>query len=147
MSTPTATGHRLFQPPASTSMKESMSIETTAAGAAGWKLIGGLAGMGAIGAGLAAIVVMSMTKPKSDQEWRVALISTVMGSIGGGCAVIMHFGLQAWAYDPFGLVALLGLVFGCGLPGWALVRWAFNYMERRKDADLTDVVKDVKGVL
>lgn len=122
-------------------------ISGAAAGAAGWKLIGGLAGMGAIGAGLAAIVVMSMTKPKSDQEWRVALISTVMGSVCGGAAVVQYLGIQHWVQTPFGLVAMIGLVFACGLPGWALVRWAFNYIEKRKDADLAEVVKDVKGVL
>ena len=131
-------------------MKEkSMSepISSTAAGVAGWKIIGGLAGMGAIGAGLAAFVVMSMTKPKSDQEWRVALVSTLVGSIGGGACLVRYLGIQHWAEDIFGMVAMLALVFACGLPAWALVRALFKYLDKHKDADLAAIVKDVKEVL
>ncbi|MDS4048167.1 hypothetical protein [Accumulibacter sp.] len=29
-----------------------------------------------------------------------------------------------------GLVAMGGLIFGCGLPEWAIVRWVFNIIER-----------------
>ncbi|MFP3756775.1 hypothetical protein SB751_23065 [Cupriavidus sp. SIMBA_020] len=119
-------------------------ISGGAAGVAGWKLIGGLAGAGAIGAGLAAIVVMCMTTPRSPREWAVGLISTVMGSIGGGAAVIQHFELQAWAQTPIGLVAMLGLVFSCGLPGWAIVRWLFNYIVERQGAGIDDIAADVR---
>lgn len=119
-------------------------ISGTAAGVFGWKAIGGLAGMGAFGAGLAAVVVMSSTKPKSEQEWRVALISTVVASIGGGSAVVRYFGLQHWADDVFGLAALFALVFACGLPGWALVRAVFKYLDKKKDADIVELVQDVK---
>lgn len=129
-------------------MKEkSMSepISGTAAGVAGWKIIGGLAGMGAIGAGLAAFVVMAMTKPKSDQEWRVALVSTLVGSIGGGAALVRYLGIQHWAQDLFGIVAMLALSFACGLPAWALVRALFIYLDKRRDADLIEIAKDVKG--
>lgn len=122
-------------------------ISGTAAGVAGWKLIGGAAGAGAIGAGLAAVVVMCAMTPRSPKEWAVGIISTVVASIGGGAVAIEHFGLQAWVDTPVGLVAMLGLVFACGLPGWAFVRWLFNYFGKRQDADLTDVVKDVRGVL
>jgi hypothetical protein len=130
-------------------MKAQMSepISGAAAGAVGWKLIGGAAGVGAIGAGLAAVVVMCAMTPRSPKEWAVGMISTVMASIGGGAAVIQHFELQAWAATPIGLVAMLGLVFACGLPGWALVRWLFNYIAKRKDSDLADVVEEVKAAL
>lgn len=119
----------------------------TAAGVAGWKIIGGLAGMGAIGGGLATFVVMSMTKPKSDQEWRVALICTLVGSIGGGAALVRYLGIQHWVQDPFGMVAMLAVVFTCGLPAWGLVRALFKYLEKRKDADLAELVRDVKEVI
>jgi hypothetical protein len=122
-------------------------ISSTAAGLAGWKILGGLAGMGAIGAGLAAFVVMSMTKPKTDQEWRVALISTLVGSIGGGACLVRYLGIQNWAHDVFGMVAMLALVFACGLPAWALVRALFKYLDKNKDADLVEIVKDVRGAL
>jgi hypothetical protein len=120
-----------------------MSLET-AGGVAGWKLIGGLAGAGAIGAGLASIVVMCLMKPRSSEEWAVGLISTVVGSVAGGAAVIQHFGLQAWVNSPIGLVALLGLAFSCGLPAWALVRWLFNFIIKRRDADIAAIVKEAK---
>lgn len=120
-------------------------ISGAAAGAAGLKLLGGTALAAAIGAGLAAVVVMCMMTPRSPREWAVGLISTVVSSIGGGAAVIQHYGLEAWALKPAGLVAMLGLVFACGLPGWAIVRWLFNYIEAKRGATLADVVRDVRG--
>ena len=131
-------------------MKEkSMSepISGTAAGVVGWKIIGGLAGMGAIGAGLAAFVVMSMTRPTDEKEWRVALACTLVGSIGGGAALVRYLDIQHWAQDPIGLVALLCAVFVCGLPAWGLVRAWFKFMEKRKDADLAEIAKEVKEMI
>lgn len=122
-------------------------ISTGAGGVAAWKLLGGLAGMGAIGAGLAAFVVMSLTKPKTDQEWRVALICTLVSSIGGGSALVRWLGFQHWAEDLLGTIAMLAFAFACGLPGWAIVRALFKYLDNKKDADLAEIVKDVKGVL
>lgn len=119
-------------------------ISGTAAGVAGWKLIGGLAGVSAIGAGLAAIVVMCAMHPRSAKEWTIGIISTVMSSVCGGAAVIQHFNLQSWVFSEFGIVAMLGLVFACGLPGWALVRWMFNYINKHQDDSITDVIRDVK---
>ncbi|WP_313950603.1 hypothetical protein [Accumulibacter sp.] len=46
-----------------------------------------------------------------------------------------------------GLVALGGLIFGCGLPGWAIVRWVFNVIEKNRDAGIAEVAKEVKEVL
>ena len=107
----------------------------------------GAAGAGAIGAGLASIVVMCIMTPRSGKEWAVGLISTVVASVGGGAAVIQHFGLQSWVQSPIGLVAMLGLVFACGLPGWALVRWLFNTIERRRDADIAQLAKELKDAV
>jgi hypothetical protein len=117
-----------------------------AAGAAiGAKAIGGAAaGAYGLGAALAAIVVMCMTPPRSPREWAVALISTVVGSIGGGAAAIMQLGLQAWMDTLPGLLAVLGLVFTCGLPAWAVVRWGFTWMERRRERDLAEIVSEVR---
>lgn len=122
-------------------------ITTGAGGVAAWKLLGGLAGMGAIGAGLAAFVVMSLTKPKSDQEWRVALICTLVSSIGGGSALVRWLGFQHWVEDPFGMIAMLMFAFACGLPGWALVRALFKYLDKKKDASIDEIVKDVKEMV
>ena len=121
-------------------------ISTGAAGVAGWKILGGLAGTG-IGAGLAAYIVMSMTKPKTDQEWHVALICTLVGSIGGGAALISWLGLQRWADDVFGLVGMFGIAFACGLPAWLIIRALFIYIEKRRDADIVEIVKEAKEII
>jgi hypothetical protein len=85
--------------------------------------------------------------PRSPKEWAVGLISTVVGSIGGGAAAIQYWGLQNWANDPIGLVAMLGLVFACGLPCWAIVRWVFNYINKNQDATIADVAREVKDAI
>ncbi|WP_371763389.1 hypothetical protein [Massilia sp.] len=121
-------------------------ITTGAAGVAGWKILGGLAGTG-VGAGLAAYIVMSMTKPKTDQEWRIALLCTLAGSIGGGAALISWLGLQRWADDVFGLVGMFGIAFACGLPAWLIIRALFLYIDKKRNADITDIVKDVKEMI
>lgn len=122
-------------------------ISGTAAGVAGWKIIGGLAGMGAIGAGLAAFVVMAMTTPTNAREWRVALACTLAGSIGGGAALIKYLGVESWSHDLLGLIAQGGLMFACGLPAWAAVRALFKFTNKRRDADLADIVRDVKEMI
>lgn len=111
---------------------------------AGGKTALGLAGGTAIGAGLAALVVMCMTTPRSPKEWAVGLTSTVMGSVCGGAAVVRHYGLHEWATDYVGMVALIGIVFACGLPAWAIVRWVFNYIAKKQTAGIDEVVDDVK---
>ena len=118
-----------------------------AGAAAGWKLIGGAAGAYGIGAALAAIVVMLMTPPRSPREWAVGLISTVVLSIGGGAGVVSHFGLAAWMTTFSGLLAVLGIVFACGLPAWAVVRWVFTWIARREGKDIGEVIADARGIV
>lgn len=120
---------------------------TTSTGAAGmvwWKLIGGLAGLGAIGAGLAAIVVMCVMTPRDPKEWAIALISTVIASVCGGSAVVRYFEIQHWANDQFGLMAMIGLIFACGLPGWALVRWTFNTIRKREGQGIDELIHEMR---
>ncbi|UUZ68070.1 hypothetical protein LP416_27785 [Polaromonas sp. P2-4] len=117
---------------------------SAAAGAAAWNAIGGAAGASTAGAGLAAVVVMLMTPPRSKAEWVVGLISTVIGSVCGGAFVIEHYGLQAWANTFNGLLSLIGLAFACGLPAWSVVRWSFTWMLKRHGKDLGEVIQDAK---
>jgi hypothetical protein len=84
------------------------------AGAAAFKAAGGAAAGGAL---LSAIVVMLMTPPRSTREWAVGLISTVVTGISGGAIAVQYFRLQEWVDSLTGVVALGGLIFGCGLPG------------------------------
>ncbi|MDR3383756.1 MAG: hypothetical protein P4M03_25240 [Cupriavidus basilensis] len=56
----------------------------------------------------------------------------------------MKFGLLAWVQNPVGLVAMIGVVFACGLPGWATVRWLFNVIERRRELTVTTMASLAK---
>ncbi len=73
---------------------------------------------------------MLMTPPRTHREWAVGVISTVVTGIGGGAIAVQYFHLQEWVDSMIGLVALGGLIFGCGLPGRAIVRWVFNFIEK-----------------
>lgn len=117
-------------------------ISGTAAGVIGWKALGGLAGVGGIGAGLATYVVMTMTKPKSDQEWHIAILTTILGSLCGGSALASYLGIQHWANDVIGMMGLIGVAFLCGLPSWLIVRAFFAYAETKKGAPITEIIAD-----
>jgi hypothetical protein len=95
-------------------------------------------------AGLAAVVVMLWAQPKSKSEWAMALICTVVSSVCGGAAVVQHFGLSAWGDSYNGLVAMAGIIFACGLPGWVLVRAGFAWAAKRKDKDLAQLIADAR---
>ncbi len=125
--------------------------EPTSSGVAGaaaaYKAFGGTAAAVASGATLAAVVVMLMTPPRDKREWAVGLISTVVSSIGGGAMTVEYLQLHHWAFSTVGLCALGGLMFACGLPGWALVRWVFNFIGKRRNASIDEVARDVKEML
>ncbi len=112
-----------------------------------YKAFGGTAAALASGATLAAVVVMLMTPPRTKREWAVGLISTVVSSVGGGAATIQYFALHDWVQSQLGLMAMGGLIFACGLPGWAIVRWVFNFIEQHRDAGLDAVARDVKELI
>jgi len=42
-----------------------------------------------------------------------------------------------------GLVGLDGLIFGCGLPGWAFVRGVVNFIEKNRDGGVDEVAREV----
>jgi len=121
--------------------------ETTTSGVAGavvFKAAGGVAA----GDGLLAIIrIIFMTPPPSAREEAVGVISTEATGTGGGAIAVQYFHLQEWVDSVTGLVALGGLIFGCGLPGWAIVRWVFNFIEKNRDAGINEVAKEVKEVL
>jgi len=49
--------------------------------------------------------------------------------------------------QPVGLCAIGGLIFACGLPGWAIVRWIFNFIDRNRDSGIDGVARNVKDIL
>jgi len=113
-------------------------------------VIYGLAGVALIAACLAVVIVFMSHMPRSPKEWVVGLISTVVSSLTVGAAVVIKFGLLRWVRvsDPFeawlGVVAIGGVLFTCGLFGWAIVRWTFNFINARENSSIIDVVREVK---
>ena len=134
-----------------------MSIESAAsAGAAAsgsshavWIGAGGAAGA----VTLAAIVVMLIKRPRTAGEWAVALISTVMSSLALGSWVVLWLGMHKGLHSPDvieaggSLMVVGGVLFACGLPGWVLVRIAFNTMFKLQDGTAQDLRQAVKDML
>lgn len=134
-----------------------MNIESAAsAGAAAsgsshavWIGAGGAAGA----VTLAAIVVMLIKRPRTAGEWAVALISTVMSSLALGSWVVLWLGMHKGLHSPDAieawgsLMVVGGVLFACGLPGWVLVRIAFNTMFKLQDGTAQDLRQAVKEML
>ena len=92
-----------------------------------------------------ATVVIMMRFPRSPQEWAVGLICTVVSSLTGGAFIIVRWGLHEWVTDIWGVIALGGFFFVCGLPGWAIVRWTFNFINRQEGKTIIEVVKELQN--
>lgn len=119
--------------------------EPTSSSAAGGFAAYKLAVAFGIPAGLAAVVVMLYIQPKTKREWAMALICTVMSSMCGGALAIEYLQLQHLASGGLsGLMAMAGVIFACGLPGWVIVRALFAWLEKRKDLDLPELIKEAK---
>ena len=102
---------------------------------------------------LAAAVVMIATRPRTTMEWATALISTVFSSFGLGITVALYFNLHVLLSSPrdievvMAMVQIVSVIFVCGLPGWVLVRIAFNTMTKFKDKAGDDIYRDAKELL
>lgn len=107
-----------------------------------WKVV---AGISIGGTTLGTIVVMLGKKPRTDREWAIAIISSAVCSLGGGAAIIDYFALKTQSF--INALALGGLFFACALPGWFLVRVAFNTINRLQDKTAMEVADEVKKVL
>ncbi|EXA83157.1 hypothetical protein [Acinetobacter baumannii] len=98
----------------------------------------------ALAASLVVAVVLMTRMPRSPQEWAVGLICTVVSSLAGGSFIIVKWGLHEWVTDIWVMIALGGFFFVCGLPGWALVRWIFNFINKQEGKTIIEVLKEVK---
>ncbi len=78
--------------------------------------------------------------PRTDQRRRV-------NGTSGRAIAVQYFRLLESVDSLTGLVTLAGLIFGCGLPGWAIVCWVFNFIEKNWDAGIDEAAKEVKEVL
>ncbi|HBC3637820.1 TPA: hypothetical protein KD208_001119 [Acinetobacter baumannii] len=118
-------------------------VSTTIGGFAAWKAFG-MTIVVAICVMAVAAVVLMMRMPRSPREWAVGLICTVVSSLAGGSFIIVKWGLHEWVTDVWGVIALGGFFFVCGLPGWALVRWIFNFIDKQEGKTIVEVIKEFK---
>lgn len=118
-------------------------VSTTIGGVAAWKAFGVTIVVALCVVAVAAVVFMSRM-PRSPREWGVGLICTIVSSLAGGSFIIVKFGLHEWANDVWGMLVIGGFFFTCGLPGWALVRWIFNYIDKKEGSDIFEVAKEIK---
>lgn len=136
-----------------------MAVEASAAGTGEVARILGIwfwVGLGVlafVAVSLAAALVMIATLPRTTKEWATALISTLFSSFGLGISVILYFDLhrRLWSFHDVELVLAMiqicSVLFVCGLPGWVLVRIAFNTMTKFKDKAGDDIYRDAKELL
>ncbi len=89
-------------------------------------------------------LILKTSIAHSPQEWGVGLICTVVSSLAGGSFIIVKWGLHEWVTDVWGMIALGGFFFVCGLPGWALVRWIFNFIDKQEGKTIVEVIKEFK---
>lgn len=118
-------------------------VSTTVGTSAFFKIYG-MAIVVILSTALIALVVMMIRMPRNPQEWAVGLICTVVSSIAGGSFLIVKFGLHGWVNDVWGVLALGGFFFLCGLPGWFIVRLTANFMSQRESKNIVEVVKELK---
>lgn len=45
------------------------------------------------------------------------------------------------------MVAIGGVVFSCGLVGWAIVRWSFNWINAREGQQIDAVIRDARNII
>lgn len=96
--------------------------------------------------GVAALMLVILWKlPATPREWALTLASTFLCSIFGGAAVALKFGLHLDQHGFFGLVALAGVFAACGVPGWTIVRAVFVWLEKRKNLDIEELARSVRG--
>ena len=120
--------------------------EPTTSSAAGSFALYKLAIAFGVPAGLAAIVVMLWIQPKSKREWAMALICTVVSSLCGGALAIDYLGLHHLAEGGIsGLMAMGGIIFASGLPGWVIVRAGFAWAEKRQHMDIAELAEEAKS--
>ncbi|MDH1499355.1 hypothetical protein [Comamonas terrigena] len=127
-------------------------MSSAGAGVGLWKAVVWLMGLGAFGFGLAAIVVMCITPPRTRSELAVALISTLVSSLSLGSGVVIYFELHKLMsatdinLQVAALLSLGGILFTCGLPGWAVVRWIFNALAKREGQDIVQVLQEMRDI-
>lgn len=122
-------------------------ITNSAITTAGTQLAGGLIYkilVFCVGPIAASVVVLLMMPPKTASEFISSLISTVFCSVGLGAYVISHYFADMQNSD-ITTAALTGAIyFGCGLPGWFVVKALFFTMEKSRNKTIFDIFDEIR---
>lgn len=92
------------------------------------------------------LTVVMTRPPRSSREWVVSLLCTLAGSFGVGGFVIAKYNLHVIADTWLGGMGLAGIIFACGLPAWAIVRFVFTEIDMREQQGqgIVQVIKEIK---
>ncbi len=123
----------------SAGMGAAVHVGSVAAGKTAFIIGGGFTG--------ALVILMTFMQPKTRAELGAALSATAACCLAGGSTIVTYFGLGEWLLQPFGDIALGGVYFAAGVPGWAFMRALFLLLEKIKNTPLDDVVRDAKDKL
>lgn len=97
-----------------------------------------------VGGGAALLLVMLWSIPRTPREWALSLASTIFCSIFAGAFVVQYLGLDNANNGFLGLVRMAGVIAACGIPGWAIVRAIFNWLDQRKNMDIGELARSAK---
>lgn len=92
------------------------------------------------------LVVVMTRLPRTRREWGVSLLATLAGGFGAGGFVIAKYNLHVMADTWLGGMGLAGIIFACGLPAWAIVRFVFTEIDMREQQGqgIVQVIKEIK---
>lgn len=80
---------------------------------------------------LSLFVASILNKPISKKEWFCSAISTIIFSVCGGSMVIQYLNIQNWINSYMGSMAIGGIIFISGIPGWIIVKSIFMISKRK----------------
>lgn len=134
-------------------MKETMSIETTAAGGALIKFFGAAAIAGAVGAGIGYVVMWPKTRREAIGRFACSIATSAIG--GPFLAIAMHsvwpslFASADELATAAGIARELGLLMVsvpflviAGLPAWWLLGGLVLWLDKRRGKDLAEIAHD-----
>ena len=126
-------------------MAEAAGAAITGGKAAGAGAAKTMLASSALGGFFIAALSISMAPPKSRREVFCAVLSFMAFAVCGSYAAIARFNLVLPDGFP-GHIFMFALASICGAPGWLLVRAWFAFVEREKDKQFGEILKDIIGM-
>lgn len=125
------------------------NLPSLSTGQVPWYLFHGLAAFAA------AITGFFFVKPRTLYEAGMRLVVTLIFSfVFGPLLVVAAHHYLPWAFESarlyspnLGDMYLTGPIYVfAGLPAWWILGWVIRSLEKRKDADIKDIIAEVRGI-